>query len=108
MQEDELLKNEKTYDAVFWTALNTLERYIVPLINEVFGKNYPSDAQVRLVPLKHDAPAVHIAGYADQRLKLFRRHGTVIMEALHVFAAHVLQVADEGWRFHALDDDRSP
>ena len=60
MQEDELLKNEKTYDAVFWTALNTLERYIVPLINEVFGKNYPSDAQVRLVSLKHEIEGTEI------------------------------------------------
>ena len=46
------LKNEKTYDSVFWAAIVKLRRFIVPLINEAFGDDIPEDAAVNIKPMK--------------------------------------------------------
>ena len=43
---DENLKNEKTYDRVFWTTIEKLKRFIIPLINEAFDDNIPEDAEI--------------------------------------------------------------
>ena len=49
---DENLKNEKTYDRVFWTTIEKLKRFIIPLINEAFDDNIPEDAEIKLKPTK--------------------------------------------------------
>ena len=49
------LKNEKTYDLVFWTSIQKHTEFLIPLINEAFGEAYPKDAKVRLLPGKQAA-----------------------------------------------------
>ena len=46
------LENEKTYDSVFWTGVVKMTRYLVPLVNEVFGTDYSEKAKVILKPSK--------------------------------------------------------
>ena len=56
MEERELthqeLLNEKTYDLVFWTSIQKHTELLIPLINEVFGEDFPDTAEVRLLPGK--------------------------------------------------------
>ena len=42
------LKNEKTYDSVFWTSVVKMKEYLVPLVNEAFGAHYTENAVVTL------------------------------------------------------------
>lgn len=41
------------YDDVFRTLANDCPDLLVPLINEVFGENYPEEAEIRFYPNEH-------------------------------------------------------
>ena len=44
------------YDDVFWTCVSKMSRYIIPLINEVFGRDYSMESDVILLPMKQVTP----------------------------------------------------
>ncbi len=46
------IKNENTYDSVFWTAVVKMTRYLIPLVNEAFGEQYTDNATIKLKPGK--------------------------------------------------------
>ena len=43
------------FDAVFRTMLEKMPELVIPLINEVFGKNYPADVAVEQQRNEHQA-----------------------------------------------------
>ena len=46
------IKNEQTYDSVFWTAVVKMKRFLIPLVNEAFHEHYSDQAIVVLEPNK--------------------------------------------------------
>ncbi len=44
------MKNTNDYDSVFKTLKSKHKRLFIPVINEMFGKNYPLDAKSELLP----------------------------------------------------------
>ena len=46
------IRNEKTYDSVFWTSVVRMTRFLIPLVNEAFGEHYTDKAEVNLIPGK--------------------------------------------------------
>ena len=51
-KSDHILKNETVYDSVFWTSVNMLTRYLIPLVNEAFGERFTENASITLKPGK--------------------------------------------------------
>ena len=46
------MENEQIYDSVFWTAVVKMKKYFIPLVNEVFGEHFTSEATIRILPGK--------------------------------------------------------
>ena len=46
------IENEKTYDSVFWTSVEHMTSYFIPLVNEAFGEHFSDQATVTLRPMK--------------------------------------------------------
>lgn len=55
-ENDDRLTNEQTYDSALTTMIVKLERYVVPLVNEVFGTDYDSNTKVIFRNQKHIVP----------------------------------------------------
>ena len=53
---DDRLTNEQTYDSALTTMIIKLERYVIPLVNEVFGTDYGSNTKVIFRNQKHIVP----------------------------------------------------
>lgn len=65
------VENEQTYDSAFWTCLEKLREYVVPLVNEVFGEHFTGAARVTLKNNKH------VVEQTDGSLKQFFTDGYV-------------------------------
>ena len=59
------IENEKTYDAVFWTSVVHMKQYVIPLVNEAFGKHFSETADVRVEAGKQVVE--HFDGSFDER-----------------------------------------
>ena len=46
------IRNEKTYDSVFWTSVVKMTRFFIPLVNEAFGEHYTDAAKITLQKTK--------------------------------------------------------
>ena len=42
------IRNEKTYDSVFWTSVVKMTKYFIPLVNEAFGEHFTDKATISL------------------------------------------------------------
>ena len=52
-EEDKKLSNEQTYDSALSSMVTKLDGYVVPLINEAFGKAFTGKAKIVLRNNKH-------------------------------------------------------
>ena len=57
-----------------------------------------------LIARELNPEGIRIAGQGDQGLELLGGHGTVVIEALHIPAADILQVTDQDGTVHAFHD----
>lgn len=72
--DDKVLENEKTYDLVFWTAVNRMKRFLIPLINEALGTQYQEDSEVMLLPEKKVTEKTD-SSLKENRMDVFARIG---------------------------------
>ena len=49
-QEVKRMKNTHDFDSVFKTLKSRNKRLFIPVINEAFGKEYPMDAEIEVLP----------------------------------------------------------
>lgn len=52
-EDDRKLTNEQTFDSALAAMVTKLERYVIPLVNEVFGKQYSENTRVEIRNNKH-------------------------------------------------------
>ena len=46
---EDTIKNEKTYDSVFWTSVIKMTKFFIPLVNEAFGEHFTDSAKITLL-----------------------------------------------------------
>ena len=82
--EEQKLEIEKTVDSALAAMVVRLERYIVPLINELFGESFPDNAKIRILNRKHIRSRMEGS---------FRRGNTdVIIEVAEAFRDEALRL----------------
>ena len=55
-----MAKNNTTFDNVFRTMLEKMPELIVPVLNEIFGTNYPLDVPLEQLRNEHQLSLIHI------------------------------------------------
>jgi len=65
------MEDYNVYDSVFKTIMQKIPRLVIPLVNEAFGRDYPLDEQVELLPTEYEVPRGYIT--ADSVLRVGKR-----------------------------------